>query len=93
MGVRSSGAPPTLAVRPATSTRRSPTSSAARAASARIGAMAVLGHQLDAAQQRARAGQQLAHAERLGQVVVGADLQAQHAVDLLGPRGEHQDRE
>ena len=44
------------------------------------------------AQQRARARDQLAHAERLGQVVVGAALEADHLVRLLAPRGQHQDR-
>jgi len=50
--------------------------------------------------QRARAPQdaldareQLARAERLRQVVVGAHLQADDAVDFLGARGEHDDRQ
>ena len=50
-------------------------------------------HQRRAAQQRAHAGDQLARAERLGQVVVGAQLQADDAVELLGARGQHQDRQ
>ena len=43
-------------------------------------------------QERPDAGDQLAHAEGLGQVVVGADLEPQHPVDLVGARGEHQHR-
>ena len=37
----------------------------------------------------ADAGEQLREVERLGQVVVGAGIEAQHDVDLLGPGGEH----
>ena len=37
-------------------------------------------------------GQQLAHAERLGHVVVRADLQAEDPVHLLGAGGQHDDR-
>jgi hypothetical protein len=44
------------------------------------------------AQQRADAGDELADAERLGQVIVGAALQAVHLVGFLAPGGEHQDR-
>ena len=36
--------------------------------------------------------QQLDRLERLGEVVVGAELQADHAIDDLGARGQHQDR-
>ncbi len=36
---------------------------------------------------------ELARRERLGHVVVGADLQPDDAVDLIGPRGQHQDRQ
>ena len=35
---------------------------------------------------------QLARAERLGDVVVGAQLEAEHLLGLLRPRREHQDR-
>ena len=45
-----------------------------------------------AAQQRAHARHELAHAERLGQVVVGAAVEAEHLVGLFAPRGQHQDR-
>ena len=44
------------------------------------------------AQHRPHAGQQLAQRERLGHVVVGAQLEAAHAIDLLAARGEHDDR-
>ncbi len=44
-----------------------------------------------APQQRAHACQQLAHAERLGDVVIGPALEAQHAVGLFGACGQHQD--
>jgi hypothetical protein len=37
--------------------------------------------------------QQLAHAERLGQVVVGPHLQAHHAIHFVGARRQHQDRD
>ena len=45
-----------------------------------------------AAEQRLDARQQLAHVERLGQVVVGAELEADDAVDDLPARGQHQQR-
>ena len=38
------------------------------------------------------AAAELAHREGLGDVVVGAQLQAEHLVDLLGLGGEHDDR-
>ena len=44
-----------------------------------------------AADDGAQTGNKLLHAERLGQVVIGADLEADDAVDLLGLGGEHQD--
>jgi hypothetical protein len=44
-----------------------------------------------AAQQRLDAREQLGHLERLGEVVVGAELQPDDAVEHLGARGEHQD--
>ena len=60
---------------------------AQRAAGLRVGQLAV-----GAAQQRLHAAHQLAHAERLDQVVVGADLEADHLVDLVGARRQEQDR-
>ncbi len=45
-----------------------------------------------AAQQRAHSRHQLAHAERLRQVVVGAAVEAEYLVGLVAPRREHQDR-
>jgi hypothetical protein len=38
-------------------------------------------------------GDELAGVERLGQVIVGADLQADDLVDVLVSRGQHQDRD
>ena len=43
-------------------------------------------------QERANAGQQLAGAEGLRHVVVGAELEADDLVDLAGARREHKDR-
>ena len=48
---------------------------------------------LDAAQDRPHAGDELAGRERLRDVVVGAELEAEHAVDLAVARREHEDRE
>ena len=48
--------------------------------------------QRGAAQHGLDAAAELAHRERLGDVVVGAELEAEHLVDLLGLRGEHDDR-
>ena len=45
-----------------------------------------------AAKNRLHAGDELARVERLRQVVVGADLEADDLVDVLVARGEHQDR-
>ena len=45
-----------------------------------------------AAQRRLHAAAELAQRERLGDVVVGAELEAEDLVDLLGLRGEHDDR-
>ncbi len=45
-----------------------------------------------AAQECADAGDELADAERLGQVVVGAALEAEHLVGFLASRREHEDR-
>jgi hypothetical protein len=44
-----------------------------------------------AAQHGLQAGHQLARLEGLGQVVVGAEFQAHHAVHHLAARGEHDD--
>ena len=45
-----------------------------------------------APQHRLHAAAELAHRERLGDVVVRAELEAEHLVDLLGLRREHDDR-
>jgi hypothetical protein len=45
-----------------------------------------------APQDGAQPGLQLARLERLGEVVVGADLQPDHAVHRLAAGGQHQDR-
>jgi hypothetical protein len=45
-----------------------------------------------ATQHGADPGKQLARAEGLGEVVVGAELEAEDAVDLLALGGEHDDR-
>ena len=45
-----------------------------------------------AAQDGAHAGRQLARAEGLGDVVIGAELQPHHLVGLLVAGGEHDDR-
>ena len=44
-----------------------------------------------AAQVRAQPGEQLGQPERFGQVVVGARVEADHHVQLVGPRGQHDD--
>ena len=46
-----------------------------------------------AAQDGADAREQLARAEGLGEIVVGAELEAHHAVGLLDAAGEHDDRD
>jgi hypothetical protein len=46
-----------------------------------------------AAQDGADPQHQLPHAERLGQVVVRADLEADHPVDLLALGGQHEHRD
>ena len=46
-----------------------------------------------AAQQRADPGQQLGQPERLGDVVVGAGVEADHGVHLVRPGGEDQHRD
>jgi hypothetical protein len=52
----------------------------------------VPGRHVRAAQRRLHPRAELAHGERLGDVVVGAQLQPDHLVDLLGLRREHDDR-
>ena len=44
-------------------------------------------------QDRAHAAQELGARERLRHVVVGAELEAEHAVGLRVARGEHEDRD
>ena len=44
-----------------------------------------------APQNRADAGEKLAWIERLGQIVVGADLKADDPIRFLAARGQHQD--
>src|SRR6202034_179014 len=51
-----------------------------------------LGLDTAAAQRRADPGQQLGQPERLGDVVVGAGVQADHRVHLVGPRGQYEHR-
>jgi hypothetical protein len=48
--------------------------------------------ELRASQHRLHAAAELAYGERLGDVVVSAELEAQHLVDLLDACGEHDDR-
>jgi len=43
-------------------------------------------------QDRPHARQQLARVERLGEVVVGAELEAAHAIDVVAARGQDQHR-
>ena len=45
------------------------------------------------AQQRPHPGQQLGEPERLADVVVGARVEPDDEVDLVGARGEHEDGE
>src|SRR5205814_9955229 len=51
-----------------------------------------LRQRIDATQQRFHTRDQLANAERFGEVVVGADLESDDAIDFRRTRGEHQDR-
>ena len=51
------------------------------------------GAALRAAQQRAHARDELVRAERLRQVVVGAELETDDALGFLGAGGEHDDRD
>jgi hypothetical protein len=46
-----------------------------------------------AAKQHFDPGHELAHRERFAQVVVGADLEAEHSVELLLARGDEDDRQ
>ncbi len=55
------------------------------------GLAALLAAELDAAQQRVDACHQLGEREGLGDVVVGADVEADHLVDLRTLGGEHED--
>ena len=57
-----------------------------------VGEAQALGRGLDAAQQRAQPGEQLAQRERLDEVVVGAGIEARHAIVDRVARGEHQHR-
>ena len=68
-------------------------SSRRSAGAARSSGCRFAGQAARAAQDRLDARQQLARAERLGQVVVGAHLQADDAVGLLAARGEHDHRD
>ncbi len=44
-----------------------------------------------AAQHRAQPGEQLARRERLGDVIVGTELEPDHAIGLVAARGQHDD--
>ena len=48
--------------------------------------------EVDSPQHRPHAGEELAEAEGLDQVIVGAHLEAQDAVDLVASRRDHDDR-
>ena len=75
------------------SIRRSPRAHVARGGIEREVAEAqALRRRLHAAQERAQPGEQLAQREGLDQVVVGARVEAGHAVVDRVARGEHQDR-
>ena len=52
-----------------------------------------LGGRFGASEHRADPGDQLPRAERLGHVVVGAELEADERVRLVAARGEHHDRD
>src|SRR5688572_5580705 len=51
-----------------------------------------LRYRILASKQRADTGDQLAHAKRLRDIVIRAELQANHTVGFFAARGEHQDR-
>jgi hypothetical protein len=57
-----------------------------------LGVLVGLGHP-GAPQRRLHARAELAHRERLGDVVVGAELEPEDLVDLLGLGREHDDRD
>ena len=61
-------------------------------AEARHAAVALRRRRAGAPQHRADAQQQLARFERLGEIIVDADLQPAHAIGRLGARGQHDDR-
>ena len=81
--VSATSSPASVTVRAPVSTRRSPSTSS--------GAASGGGPLLGAAQDRADAQGELARAERLDDVVVGADLETGDPVLLLAARGEHDD--
>ena len=54
--------------------------------------LGLVAQQVGAPEHRLHAAAELAHGERLGDVVVRAELEAEHLVDLLGLGGEHDDR-
>ena len=82
--VSSSGSPSSVTVRADGSSSMAPMCCKAVRRRGRGGARA--------AQDRADAGDELAGAERLHDVVVGAELEAQHAVGLVAAGGEHDHR-
>ena len=57
------------------------------------GCFCVLSARSHAAQDDVHPGDEFARAERLGDVIVTADLEAQHAIDFVIARGEKQDWE
>ena len=72
---------------------RRPSSARDRARAADlIVVLARAGLAADAAHVRADPREQLARRERLGDVVVGADLEAEHAIGFFAARGHHDDR-
>ena len=76
----------------ATQTRRAPRIDP-QVAQVAGGAGRQLGGPLDPAQQRGDPGHQLAHPERLGEVVVGTDAEPDQDVRLVVARGQHQHRD
>ena len=56
------------------------------------GCLCVLPARSHAAQDDVHPGDEFARAEGLGDVIVAADLEAQHAIDFVVARGEKQDR-
>ena len=85
MAVSASCSSPNHTRRARTSTRSGPTISGASPCRR-------AGDPAPAAAHRPDAGHQLAEAERLHHVVVGAELEAEHPVELVGPGGQHDDR-